>query len=196
MIDKPLWLALTLAVSALQAQPQASDAASILQHALALHQAGDLEGAISAYREYLAREPDSVEARSNLGVVLARSVFVDLNNDGFPDLVVTSLGERPRILMNSADNGNHWLTVNTVGRRSNRDGIGAALRLTTASGRLLYDHVTTSVGFMSSSDKRVHFGLGQEKDIASLEIRWPGGAVQRVKRPKADQILTLHEPAR
>jgi len=73
MIGKPLWLALTLAVSALQAQPQASDAASILQHALALHQAGDLEGAISAYREYLAREPDSVEARSNLGVVLARS---------------------------------------------------------------------------------------------------------------------------
>jgi len=124
------------------------------------------------------------------------SVFVDLNNDGFPDLVVTSLGERPRILMNSADNGNHWLTVNTVGRRSNRDGIGAALRLTTASGRLLYEHVTTSVGFMSSSDKRVHFGLGQEKDIASLEIRWPSGAVQRVKKPKADQILTLHEPAR
>lgn len=58
------------------------------------------------------------------------SAFVDLNNDGFPDLVVTSLDEKPRILMNSADNGNHWLLVNTIGRRSNRDGIGAELKLT------------------------------------------------------------------
>jgi enediyne biosynthesis protein E4 len=62
------------------------------------------------------------------------SAFVDLNNDGFPDLVVTSLDEKPRILLNSADNGNHWLLVNTIGRRSNRDGIGAALKLTTARG--------------------------------------------------------------
>ena len=62
------------------------------------------------------------------------SAFVDLNNDGFLDLVVTSLDEKPRILMNSADNGNHWLLVNTIGRRSNRDGIGAALKLTTRLG--------------------------------------------------------------
>ncbi len=124
------------------------------------------------------------------------SAFVDLNNDGFPDLVVTSLGEKPRILMNSADNGNHWLLVNTVGRRSNRDGIGAALKLTTASGRTLYNHVTTSDGFMSSSDKRVHFGLGSEKAIESLEIRWPSGIVQTVKKVKADQILTVTESER
>jgi hypothetical protein len=109
---------------------------------------------------------------------------------------VTSLGEKPRILMNSADNGNHWLLVNTVGRRSNRDGVGAALKLTTASGRTLYNHVTTSDGFMSSSDKRVHFGLGTEKAIESLEIRWPSGIVQTLKKVKADQILTVTEPAR
>jgi hypothetical protein len=121
------------------------------------------------------------------------SAFVDLNNDGFPDLVVTSLGEKPRILLNSADNGNHWLLVNTIGRRSNRDGIGAALKLTTASGRTLYNHVTTSVGFMSSSDKRVPFGLGVEKSIASLEIRWPSGIQQKLKNLKADQILTVRE---
>jgi hypothetical protein len=123
------------------------------------------------------------------------SAFVDLNNDGFPDLVVTSLGEKPRILMNSADNGNHWLLVNTVGRRSNRDGIGASLKLTTGSGRTLYDHVTTSDGFMSSSDKRVHFGLGAEKVVSLLEIRWPSGEVQQLKKVKADQILTVKEPA-
>jgi len=124
------------------------------------------------------------------------SAFVDLNNDGFEDLVVTSLEEKPRIMLNSADNGNHWLLVNTVGRRSNRDGIGAALKLTTASGRTLYNHVTTSDGFMSSSDKRVHFGLGGEKAIASLEIRWPSGIVQVLKKVRADQILTVTEPAR
>ena len=124
------------------------------------------------------------------------SAFADLNNDGFPDLAVTSLAEKPRILMNSADNGNHWLLVNTIGRRSNRDGIGAALKLTTASGRTLYNHVTTSAGFMSSSDKRVHFGLGTEKAIDSLEIRWPSGIVQTLKKVKADQILTVTEPER
>ena len=124
------------------------------------------------------------------------SAFVDLNNDGFPDLVVTSLDEKPRILLNSADNGNHWLLVNTIGRRSNRDGIGAALKLTTASGRTLYNHVTTADGFMSSSDKRVHFGLGAEKAIAALEIRWPSGVVQTLKKVRSDQILTVTEPAR
>jgi hypothetical protein len=124
------------------------------------------------------------------------SAFVDLNNDGFEDLVVTSLDEKPRILLNSADNGNHWLLVNTIGRRSNRDGIGASLKLTTASGRTLYNHVTTSDGFMSSSDKRVHFGLGAEKAIASLEIRWPSGIVQTLKKVRADQILTVTEPLR
>ena len=123
------------------------------------------------------------------------SAFVDLNNDGFPDLVVTSLGEKPRILLNSADNGNHWLLVNTVGRRSNRDGIGAALKVITASGRTLYNHVTTSDGFMSSSDKRVHFGLGADKAVSLLQIRWPGGVVQQLTKVKADQILTVKEPA-
>jgi hypothetical protein len=124
------------------------------------------------------------------------SAFVDLNNDGFMDLVVTSLDEKPRFLLNSAGNGNHWLLVNTIGSRSNRDGIGAALKLTAASGRELFNHVTTSVGFMSSSDKRVHFGLGPEKAIWSLEIRWPSGIIQRLKNVRADQILTVREPAR
>jgi hypothetical protein len=166
---------------------------------------GDIDnmGDTSRQRDTMFENVDGKEFRDVSGLLGADfghagfqrgSAFVDLNNDGFEDLVVTSLDQKPRILLNSADNGNHWLLVNTIGRRSNRDGVGAALKLTTASGRTLYNHVTTSDGFMSSSDKRVHFGLGAERAIASLEIRWPSGAVQTLKKVRADQILTIKEP--
>jgi hypothetical protein len=124
------------------------------------------------------------------------SVFADLNNDGFMDIVVTSLNQKPRILLNSADNGNHWLLMQTTGHRSNRDGIGTTIKLTTPSGRTLYNHVTASVGFMSSSDRRVHFGLGSEKVAASIEVRWPSGVLQTLREVPADQILKLEEPSR
>jgi hypothetical protein len=117
-----------------------------------------------------------------------------LNNNGFQDVVVTSLNEQPRILINSADNGNHWLMLELIGRFSNRDAIGAKVKLTTTSGRVLYNHVSVSVGFMSSSDKRVHFGLGAEKQIRSIEIRWPRGAVQQLTNVTADQFLKVEEP--
>jgi hypothetical protein len=123
------------------------------------------------------------------------SAIADLNNDGFEDLVVTSLMERPRILINSADNANHWLVLELIGRYSNRDAIGARVKVTTASGRVLYNHVSVSVGFMSSSDKRVHFGLGGERQIRSIEIRWPRGRVQQVTGVTADQFLKIEEPA-
>ena len=122
------------------------------------------------------------------------SAFGDLNNDGSLDIVVTSLNESPRILMNTADSGNHWLILSLVGHKSARDAIGAKVKLTTASGRVLYNHVAISVGFMSSSDKRVHFGLGPETRISSLEIRWPSGTVQTLKNVSADQFLKIDEP--
>ncbi len=122
------------------------------------------------------------------------SAIGDLNDDGFPDLVVTSLNEKPRIMLNSAGNGNHWLQIDLRGRNINRDAIGAAVTVVTASGRKLYNHVTTSVGFMSSSDKRLHFGLGQEKEIREIEIRWPGGAVQKLTPISADQVLKVEQP--
>lgn len=124
------------------------------------------------------------------------SAFADLDNDGFQDLVVTSLGQRPRILMNTGAIGNHWLLVKLTGRHSNRDAIGARLKLTTASGRTLYNHVGPSVGFLSTSDRRVHFGLGTESQIASLEIVWPDGQAQVIRKPAADRILPVEEPKR
>ena len=78
--------------------------------------------------------------------------------------------------------------------QSNHDGVGAKIKVTTASGRNLYNHVTTSVGFMSSSDRRVHFGLGPEKGIQSVEIRWPSGRLQTLKSVGGDRVLVVKEP--
>ncbi len=120
------------------------------------------------------------------------AAFGDLDNDGFLDIVVTSLNRKPRVLLNSGGEG-HWLLLRLIGRKSNRDAIGAKILVTTPSGRALSNHVTTSVGFMSSGDPRVHFGLAGEKVAASVEIRWPSGLVQTLTNVTADQILTVEE---
>ena len=96
--------------------------------------------------------------------------------------------------MSSAGNGNHWLLLHLTGYKSNRDAIGAKIKVTTRSGRILYNHVTVSVGFMSSSDRRVHCGLGQETGVASIELRWPSGVVQTLTDVRADQIHQVEEP--
>jgi hypothetical protein len=117
----------------------------------------------------------------------------DLNNDGWPDLVVTALNAPARILLNSGGDG-HWLWLTLVGRHSARDAVGTSVTLTTESGRVLHNQVAVSVGFMSSSDRRVHFGLGSETRVASLEIQWPRGARQTITGVRADQFLTIEEP--
>ena len=124
------------------------------------------------------------------------SAFGDLNNNGFLDIVVTSLNQKPRILINSADNGNHWLMLELVGSVSPRDAIGALVKITTASGRVLYNHVSTSVGFMSTSDRRVHFGLGRESKVDSIEIVWPSGIEQTLRDVKSNRFLKIEEPKR
>lgn len=122
------------------------------------------------------------------------SAFADLNNDGFLDVVVTSLNQKPRILLNSADNGNHWLLVHLIGRKSNRDAIGAKIKITTPWGRTLYNHIAGSVGFLSTSDLRAHFGLGSETSATAIEIQWPSHTTQTFRDVAADQILNIEEP--
>jgi len=122
------------------------------------------------------------------------SAFADFDDNGALDIVVTALHERPRILLNAGTAGSHWLLLDLQGTRGSRDAIGATVKITTASGRVLHNHVAVSIGLMSSSDRRVHFGLGAETAIASIEIRWPGGQLQTLSDVKADQILRVREP--
>jgi len=85
------------------------------------------------------------------------------------------------------------LSLNPVGHRSNRDAIGAAVKITTAKGSQ-YATVTTAGSYLSSSDKRLHFGLGTELNVQAIEIRWPSGIVQQLSNVRSDRILQVDEP--
>ena len=122
------------------------------------------------------------------------AAFGDLNNDGLVDVAINCHNGRALVLMNRGGNGNHWLMVNTIGRKSNRDGIGAEIRVVSPSGLEQHGFVSTAGSYASASDKRVHFGLGRENYASLVEITWPSGAIQRQERVKADQILTVREP--
>jgi hypothetical protein len=121
------------------------------------------------------------------------AVFGDLDNDGRVDVVVSAIGDPPAVLYN-VSTGGHWLTLRLKGTSSNLDGLGARVKLTGASGRVQYNHATTAVGYNSSSDRRVHFGLGADAVVREIEIRWPSGATQFLKNVAADQFLEVTEP--
>src|SRR5208283_3517410 len=90
--------------------------------------------------------------------------------------------------------GNHWILLKLCGVRSNRMAIGAKIRVTTADGLEQYNHVTTSVGYASSSDSRVHFGLGANAAVKEIEITWPSGVRQVLHDVAADRVVTITEP--
>jgi len=123
------------------------------------------------------------------------AAFGDLNNDGKIDVVVNVLNGSPEIWMNRSRNHNHWIILKLVGVKSNRDGLGSRVKITTSSGTQ-YNQATTTVGYNSSSDKRVHFGLGNSAVVNSIELNWPSGTKQVLKNVKADRILTITEGAR
>lgn len=144
----------------------------------------------SGRTSFIEVESGAATARAHRGCA-----FGDFDNDGRIDVVITSLGEAVELLRNVSEPKLHWLDLELQGVRSNRDAIGAAVRLTTASGATRINHVTTSVGYASSSSRRVHFGLGQESKIEQIEIRWPSGQVQFLANVASDQRLKVTEPA-
>jgi enediyne biosynthesis protein E4 len=127
-------------------------------------------------------------ADSGVAVPLAGrgAAFGDLNNDGWVDAVVTSLGGPPQVLINRRGN-QHWLTIALRGTRTNRDGLGARVRV---NGQIRF--ATTAGSYLSANDKRLHFGLG-DSDTATVEVSWPSGVRQTLKDVRADQFLEIRE---
>ena len=135
--------------------------------------------------------PDFQKEAAHRGVA-----FGDIDNDGRMDAVVTVLNGPMELFHNVSATDNHWILLKLVGTRSNRMGIGAQIRITGEDGRLQWNEVTTAVGYASSSDSRVHFGLGTSKRIKEIAIRWPSGVKQILQDVAGDRVLTIREPSR
>jgi enediyne biosynthesis protein E4 len=116
----------------------------------------------------------------------------DFNHDGKLDIVVSALSAPAEIWMNNSPNSNHWLELSLQGSKSNRDGIGAKIRIK-AGKQTQFNHVSTASGYASSSAGPIHFGLGKETLIDEIEIRWPSGITQVLKNVTADQIVRVKE---
>jgi len=123
------------------------------------------------------------------------SAVGDLNHDGRLDAVVTAISAPAEVWINDSPGGNHWLELALEGTRSNRDGIGARIKVR-AGGADQYNHVSFAAGYASSSAGPAHFGLGRNTSADSVEIRWPSGIVQELKGVAADQLVHVKEPAR
>jgi hypothetical protein len=120
--------------------------------------------------------------------------FGDFDGDGRMDVVAAALLNPAEIWMNRTEGAGHWLALSLEGVKSNRDGIGAVVKVQTKSG-VQFNHMTTSVGYASSSHGPVHFGLGEDPRAQLVEIRWPSGIVQRLRDVAGDRILIVKEPA-
>jgi hypothetical protein len=121
------------------------------------------------------------------------AAFGDFDRDGRIDVVVTRLNEQPVLLRNISPQKSHWMELRLRGTNSNRDGIGALVRLTAPSGGQ-WNRITTSVGYAGSSAPTAHFGLGNDDKAVLIEIAWPSGAKQQLRDVAAGRHLIMEEP--
>jgi len=131
--------------------------------------------------------PDLLLPRVSRGVAIG-----DFDNDGDLDILVSNNGQPPQLLRNDGGSSNHWLQLFLIGTRSNRDAVGARVRVT-AGDLVLYDERKGGMSYQSAQDPRLHFGLGQCSAIDQIEIKWPSGGLTKLTNLKADQILAIEE---
>jgi hypothetical protein len=125
---------------------------------------------------------------------LRGSAVGDLNGDGKLDVVTSAISAPAEIWINDSPGENHWLAFKLEGTKSNRDGIGARIKV--VAGKLTqYNHVAFTRGYASSSAGPTHFGLGPHKTADRVEIRWPSGIVQELNNVAADRYVTIVEGA-
>lgn len=121
------------------------------------------------------------------------AAFADFDNDGRVDAVVTTLDGGVHLFRNVTEPAGHWLAIRLRGHKANRQGLGATIRVTLAGGKQLYGDATTAVGYASSSEPLVRFGLGSQNSAQLVEVRWPGGKKQVVHNVAADRVVDIEE---
>ena len=131
--------------------------------------------------------PDFVHPVAGRGLATA-----DFDNDGDIDIVTNNSGEAPLLLRNDGGNANHWLEILLIGTKSNRDGTGAVVKLS-SEGFLQTRQAKGGSSYMSASDPRLHFGLGKRKTIESVIITWPSGQVDKLAKVALDQCIAVKE---
>ncbi len=118
--------------------------------------------------------------------------FADFDNDGDIDLIVMNMNDSPLLLRNDRSDSNHWVMFKTLGRKSNRDGIGARLTVVAGKSQQIWE-IKRTVGIYSASDPRAHFGLGAYNRVDLLKVRWPSGKLQEFKDVAADAHYVVDE---
>ncbi len=121
------------------------------------------------------------------------AAFADFDNDGRVDVVVTAQNSPARLYRNISAHAGHWLAVRLIGSESNRDGLGATVRITLPNGTREYNRATTSVGYASSSEPLVRFGLGPYDRVSEIKVRWPSGRMMALRQVAADQLIHIRE---
>ncbi len=116
----------------------------------------------------------------------------DFDNDGDLDILVSNNGQTPQLFRNDGGNANHWLQLFLIGTRSNRDGIGAQVKVTSGD-LVLYEEKKGGMSYQSAQDPRLHFGIAQRTSVDIVEIKWPSGELTKLRNLKCDQILAVKE---
>lgn len=130
---------------------------------------------------------DFVSPRVSRGAAIG-----DFDNDGDLDILVNNNGQAPQLLRNDGGNQNHWLEILLVGTKSNRDGVGARVKVV-AGNLTLYDQRKGGMSYQSAQDPRLHFGLGKQETVDSVEIQWPSGTSTKLTSLRANRIITVKE---